>query len=757
MGWASAWLLLAGLALGHAADCDVANIDKWDCGAMGTNQAQCESDGCCWVPVSVRNESLKGIPWCFYPSDVTRPPNVCDDGVIWDAPDPGFTDDFYDIMYANYLANLNIQGSGAVVAAPDQETPGGSYYYHWMRDAGLSIKAWLDINDNDYNKVKTELDAYAGWVKKVQHKADPNNIDVRIEPKFTIPDGEPYTGGWCRPQTDGPALRAMAMSKWGMIVKDNGGDTASIWEVVSFDMAWVLENWMSEGCDLWEEVRSNDFFFNRMAYIYSLNEAAKFADAIGESGATYRATADKIKTATQSHFADGFLYESTNRPYDGAVIHSIATFGEYLFPPDSEEAAATIKVLVKAFCNEYPINQENIAAGKPGLLIGRYPGDSYAGGNPWQLLTAVFGELFYLGGKSTLRKIEQRGDYSLRYSENKEWMSLLKLPEGSTARDLARAQVAAGDAVMTRLFDHVQDAAGRIDEQIDKHTGKQSSAEGLTWSYANILHALHVRKNLDPGDFTTSGPTTPKPTTAATGGTHGPTTQATTEGPPATCCNDVKLVSTGGLADTFPNYVGKYRKLSTDSLGRKVFQKVGGGAHLHYVEDLPFKYETWIVSDNIEDTVGNVINDKKDECADATGSGWMFLTDSTWHDDPTAQVVCDGSVVNCCTRIEVASTGGIAGKYPDLLGTYAETFRRSSGGGSHPVYAKGDTYLYFLEDIPHHFEGWTIASGGINSLGPVSNLAKADCADGMAEGWEYLDDGGAWQPDTTFTVTCLDF
>ena len=56
-------------------------------------------------------------------------------------------------MYSNYEANLNIDGSGAVVAAPDQNTPGGSYYYHWMRDAGLSIKAWMDINDNDYGKV----------------------------------------------------------------------------------------------------------------------------------------------------------------------------------------------------------------------------------------------------------------------------------------------------------------------------------------------------------------------------------------------------------------------------------------------------------------------------------------------------------------------------------------------------------------------------------------------------------------------------
>ena len=29
-------------------------------------------------------------------------------------------------------------------------------------------------------------------------------------------------GGWCRPQTDGPALRAMALSKWGMILANAG-------------------------------------------------------------------------------------------------------------------------------------------------------------------------------------------------------------------------------------------------------------------------------------------------------------------------------------------------------------------------------------------------------------------------------------------------------------------------------------------------------------------------------------------------------
>jgi hypothetical protein len=35
-----------------------------------------------------------------------------------------------------------------------------------------------------------------------------------------------------------------------------------------------------------------------------------------------------------------------------------------------------------------------------------------------------------------------------------------------------------------------------VDEQIDKVQGGQVSAKGLTWSYANILHALHVREEL---------------------------------------------------------------------------------------------------------------------------------------------------------------------------------------------------------------------------------------------------------------------
>jgi glucoamylase len=89
-------------------------------------------------------------------------------------------------------------------------------------------------------------------------------------------------------------------------------------------------------------------------------------------------------------------------------------------------------------------------------------------------------------------------DFSLSVEEYGEWMDLLNLVEGSTATDYIAAATAAGDSVMTRMWSHVKDDDGEIDEQMDRETGAQKSAKNLTWSYANVLNALHVRKSLLP-------------------------------------------------------------------------------------------------------------------------------------------------------------------------------------------------------------------------------------------------------------------
>ena len=181
-------------------------------------------------------------------------------------------------------------------------------------------------------------------------------------------------------------------------------------------------------CDLWEEFSSDDFYWNRMAYVYSLNAAADFADSVGQSGNDWRLLASEIAEETRPHFDGEYIYEAHGREKDGAVIHAIITFGEFLHNPASSEAAKTVATYNRAFCQEYPINRQLNGQGVPGVLIGRYPGDSYAGGNPWQLLTAAHAELFYLGAEAALK----RGPHLRLDQEQSAWADVLSISHNST-------------------------------------------------------------------------------------------------------------------------------------------------------------------------------------------------------------------------------------------------------------------------------------------------------------------------------------
>ena len=58
--------------------------------------------------------------------------------------------------------------------------------FHWMRDAGLSAKAWMDVNNNDYASVREVMEGYASWTGIVQHKDD-QYCDVRIRAVNKMP------------------------------------------------------------------------------------------------------------------------------------------------------------------------------------------------------------------------------------------------------------------------------------------------------------------------------------------------------------------------------------------------------------------------------------------------------------------------------------------------------------------------------------------------------------------------------------------
>merc|ERR1719420_2458595 len=96
--------LLLGMSRCHQPrdHCDIPNSDKEDC---APNEGECNSKGCCWVPVEKNSSSTRDTPWCFYPTDMTHPPDPCEGDVFnWVASYPGFPDDIYDVMYQKYKA-----------------------------------------------------------------------------------------------------------------------------------------------------------------------------------------------------------------------------------------------------------------------------------------------------------------------------------------------------------------------------------------------------------------------------------------------------------------------------------------------------------------------------------------------------------------------------------------------------------------------------------------------------------------------------
>jgi glucoamylase len=412
-------------------------------------------------------------------------------------------------MRGFFLDNLNIDGKGGVVAAPDTDTPGGSYYYHWMRDAALSMRTLQETG----NLTETDgyMQAYTQWVLNTQTQSSPNGIDIRTEPKFNLPYGDVVSSSWCRPQNDGPGLRASALMMYADTLLGSGrGDyvTEYLWTgdgsdrnggAIKFDLDYVIDGWYTSTCDLWEEYTNADLFWNRFTMKRAMLQGAAFASARGdaESMSRYTDTANKIDADLyNSHWTGSYVQEASGRTKDAAVIVGFnAGFagpeGDSLFAPTSFEVASTVNAYNQMFCSEYSINTADTSNGLPGVLYGRYENDNYAGGNPWQLLTAALANLFYRGASYVLDEgVPDATALGM-------WETALNLAAGSLA-DMSKAQVAeqfaiAGDSVMLRLREHVDSDGWHLFEQMDRGSGQQMSAENLTWSYAEVLNAMRAR------------------------------------------------------------------------------------------------------------------------------------------------------------------------------------------------------------------------------------------------------------------------
>jgi glucoamylase len=368
---------------------------------------------------------------------------------------------------------------GVVIASPERGPP--DYYYHWVRDGALVMQTVLALGGE---KGRHMLHDYASLAKIHQLEM--------AQPKFHV-DGKPFTGEWCRPQNDGPALRAITLIQFAdrLLADGSMADQAYVrgelyqnsWpnsSPIKVDLEFVAHHWRESTCDLWEETVA-DHFYTRMVQRRALVDGARLAEELGDPGAAafYRDQAEELQSEILKH------WDSSNRLFrthlnfqrgeekpdgiDSAVIlgllHGHTDDGFLIFT--DPRVIDTVERLATHFEKLYPINQK---PGLPGFGWGRYTSDTFNGerggyGNPWFLVTAAAAQIHLLAAE--------------------EW---LKRPGHLKA---ALHYFSLGDAFLKRIHYHAGEE-DVLDEQFDRHTGFMTSAPDLTWSYKELADAIQV-------------------------------------------------------------------------------------------------------------------------------------------------------------------------------------------------------------------------------------------------------------------------
>lgn len=413
---------------------------------------------------------------------------------------------------------------GAILASPSRTKP--DYYYHWTRDAALvtmGVVRECRTRPLEADWCRATLIDLIEFARLIQRS---NALTGAGEPKFYV-DGRPYDLPWGRPQTDGPALRAIAFielaNQWLDAGDERevrrrlyGGEGLPARTPVKVDLEYVAHNWRLSSFDLWEEVLG-DHFYTRLAQRRALLEGAALADRLGDFGAAafYREQAHSMEGSVAAHWNDQRnLIRPTLRRVDGlekpqeldvaVVLASLHARGaDGFFGPTDDRVLATAERIRAEFARLYSLNRGKGSA----VAIGRYPEDHYDGeagtgtAHPWFLATHAYAELCYLAARefeargrieindlnrSFFKSLEGRFDFPL--DGHRAYVS--GSPEFDRLTSALRAQ---GDSFLRVSLAHMDQNDGSMSEQFHRDTGYMLSAVHLTWSYASYLSALASR------------------------------------------------------------------------------------------------------------------------------------------------------------------------------------------------------------------------------------------------------------------------
>ncbi|KAI0755207.1 glucoamylase [Daedaleopsis nitida] len=428
------------------------------------------------------------------------------------------------IAKAGLLANVGPDGSkahgakaGLVVASPSTQDP--DYLYTWTRDSALVFKTITDqFTTGEDDSLRTHIDQYTAAQIALQQVSNPSgtvSTGGLAEPKFNI-DGTAFTGPWGRPQRDGPALRATAIITYANWLLANGNGTSyvtnTLWPMLKLDLDYTQNNWNQSTFDLWEEINSSSFFTTAVQH-RALRDGAALATKIGQTSVVsgYTTQADNLLcflqlTPKQSYWnpSAGYITANTGGGRSGkdanTVLTSIHTFDPeagcdaITFQPCSDKALSNLKVYVDSFRSIYTLNS-GIAA-SAAVATGRYPEDSYYGGNPWYLATSAVAEQLYdaLIVWNKQGKIDVTATSLAFFQQFSPSITAGSYPSSSaTYTSLISAIKTFADGFLVVNAKHTPSNGG-LSEQFNRNDGTPLSAVDLTWSYAAALTSFAARE-----------------------------------------------------------------------------------------------------------------------------------------------------------------------------------------------------------------------------------------------------------------------
>ncbi|GAA4332791.1 glycoside hydrolase family 15 protein [Variovorax defluvii] len=401
--------------------------------------------------------------------------------------------------------------AGSIVASPvlGSYDPDPDYFFHWFRDSAVVIDALRllhadgRIGDDalqrlrDFTRFSLDLNRLDGRVdaalpgrrervapELLQYLREDHDLarahgDAVVAETRVNPDGTLDILRWARPQHDGPPLRALALLRWmatGALDASLREEAASL---IRFDLAFTLSHWREPSYDIWEEESGHHYYTLRVSAA-ALAEGAAWLQGLGDA-----VQAQQCREASQAvlELLDGYwVDEGTDaagapkgyyrsrvladdqpspKALDIAVIlsaiHSAGAAPRHgVADPRMHATLARLEALFDA---AYAINH-----GRPanrGPAMGRYPGDVYCSGGAYYFSTLGAAEFCFraaaLGG------------------------------------DAARTWFERGDAYLATVRAYTP-ADGALSEQFDQHSGAQTSARHLAWSYAAFISSVRARR-----------------------------------------------------------------------------------------------------------------------------------------------------------------------------------------------------------------------------------------------------------------------